>query len=107
MNFCDYCGSFLKQTAEGLWCPKCGKTVRSKSKVRSKSVKKADSTAVYVIDKPEESSEKVSRVCPNCGNGEALHWFSGVSGEHAGVRRERTVEHFKCTECSHSWVKTS
>jgi DNA-directed RNA polymerase subunit M/transcription elongation factor TFIIS len=70
-------------------------------------MQKAFSDAVYVIDGPQDNRIKVSRVCPNCGNGEALRLISSVSGEHAGVRQERTVDHFRCTKCSHSWGESS
>ena len=26
MRFCDNCGTYLRTTPEGLWCPKCKKT---------------------------------------------------------------------------------
>lgn len=107
MGFCDVCGSHLKETAEGFLCPKCGRLVRFRSEVRGQSVQKAFSDAVYVIDDPQDNRVKVSRVCPNCGNGEALRLISSVSGEHAGVRQERTVDHFRCTKCSHFWVESS
>jgi DNA-directed RNA polymerase subunit M/transcription elongation factor TFIIS len=107
MKFCDNCGSFLRETREGLWCPKCKKFIRSKPKVRIESVEKKGSAAIFVVDKSTEDYAKVSHTCPKCRNRKAFHWFSRISGEHAGIRRERTVEHFKCTKCSHSWTESS
>jgi len=106
MRFCDECGSYLRETAEGLWCPKCKRLIFSRPRVEAKKVEKK-SPAIYVVDKSKEHYAKVSRTCPKCGNGEAFRWFSSISGEHAGIRRERTLEHFKCTKCSHSWSKSS
>ncbi len=62
---------------------------------------------IYVIDQPADHRARLSQACPKCGNREAFHWVSNISGEHAGVRRERTVEHFQCTKCAYSWSKTS
>jgi DNA-directed RNA polymerase subunit M/transcription elongation factor TFIIS len=62
--------------------------------------------ALYVVDTPEDAVRKVARTCPECGNDEAYQWFSSVSGEHAGVRRERTVEHHRCTKCAHLWSES-
>jgi len=107
MEFCDNRGSYMKLTAEGYRCPRCGKLTRSKSEVREKRVKKSESGGIYVIDKPLSDYARISQVCPKCGNKEAFYWVSSISGEHAGIRRERTVEHFKCTKCSYSWSKSS
>lgn len=81
--------------------------VRLKSKLKEKSVIEKDSSAVFVVDKSDVDYAKVSRECPECGNDEAFHWVSTLSGEHAGIRRERTIEHFRCTRCSHSWSTSS
>jgi len=107
MQFCDDCGSYIRKTKEGLWCPKCKRLIQSKPRVEAGSVKKTDSDVIYVIDKSQSNYAKISQTCPKCGNQEAFHWFSSISGEHAGIRRERTVEHFKCTRCSHSWSTSS
>ena len=107
MRFCKDCGSYLRETPEGLWCPKCKRHLPSKPAVRTRSVKKTSSPAIYVVDKLKDNYVKISQSCPKCGNEEAFHWYSTISGEHAGVRRERTIEHFKCTRCSHSWSKSS
>jgi len=107
MRFCNKCGSYMKKTKKGFLCRKCGNLIRI-SGVQSKNVKKTEhSSLIYVLNSSEEKYVKVSQACPKCGNGEAFRWFSVVSGEHAGIRRERTVEHFKCTKCSHSWTKSS
>ena len=107
MRFCNGCGTYLRETKGGLWCPKCKKVFPSSQVALPRGVEKRDSTAIHVIDKPQVDHMKVSQACPECGNEEAYRWFSRISGEHAGVRRERTVEHFTCTKCSHSWAKTS
>ena len=107
LEFCDNCDTRLRETKEGLLCPKCKTLIRLKLKVEAKSVKKSDSGAIYVVDKSNKDYAKVSRTCPKCGNKEAFRWLSSISGEHAGIRRERTVEHFKCTKCSHSWTESS
>lgn len=108
MKFCDKCGSYMKKTMDGFECRKCGNVVHVSTGIQTKNMKKIErSSSIYVVDSSEDEYVKVSQVCPKCGNEEAFRWFSGISGEHAGIRRERTVEHFRCTKCSHSWSKTS
>ncbi|MCK4634216.1 hypothetical protein KAT42_05220, partial [Candidatus Bathyarchaeota archaeon] len=103
----DRCGSYLRETAEGLWCQKCRKIILSKRNAETRTGKKRDSSAVIVIERPKDHYSTISLKCPKCKNEEAYHWFSNVSGEHAGIRRERTIEHFKCTKCSYSWSRSS
>jgi DNA-directed RNA polymerase subunit M/transcription elongation factor TFIIS len=108
MEFCDKCGSRMARTKEGYVCPKCGIVVRAKPEMHlMKEKERTDSGSIYVSGESTTDQSKVSRQCPNCGNRLAFHWFLGVSGEHAGVRRERTIEHFKCTKCAYSWTEES
>jgi DNA-directed RNA polymerase subunit M/transcription elongation factor TFIIS len=108
MKFCDKCGSYMKKTKNGFLCKKCGNLIYANTRTRIVDTKKIEpSSAIHVVEGSEDEHLKVPQVCPKCGNEEAFRWFSGVSGEHAGIRRERTIEHFKCTKCSHSWSKTS
>ena len=81
--------------------------ITAKTRVEARTVEKRGSAAIFVADKSEDSRAKVSQTCPECGNDKAFHWFSRISGEHAGIRRERTIEHFKCAKCFHSWSKSS
>lgn len=98
----------MKETKNGFLCRKCGNMIPAKARTETEDMKEIErSSSIYIVNGSEEEHAKVSQVCPKCGNGEAFRWFSGVSGEHAGIRRERTVEHFKCTKCSHSWTKSS
>lgn len=106
LEFCSNCGTVLKEGREGLWCPKCRKLVRAKLKVDVKTMEKDNVDSIYVVDESRNSVRRVSRTCPRCKNEEAYQWFSSISGEHAGVRRERTVEHFRCTSCAHSWSES-
>ena len=108
MEFCDKCGSYMKKTEDRFVCQKCGKVTKAITEKQLGEKRKIEhSNSIYVVDSSPDKSAKVTQVCPNCGNEEALRWFSRVSGEHAGVRTERTIEHFKCTKCSHMWSKTS
>ncbi|MCW4053232.1 MAG: hypothetical protein NWE78_08520 [Candidatus Bathyarchaeota archaeon] len=68
---------------------------------------KDSSDAIHVIDRSREGRRRISRVCPKCGNNKAYHWVSRVSGEHAGIHTERTIEHFRCTRCSHTWGRNA
>jgi DNA-directed RNA polymerase subunit M len=108
MEFCSKCGSRMRTIGDGFVCPKCGNAVHAKSAVQSKKEKRENhSNHVYVSESQEDIHAKILRKCPKCGNREAFHWFSGISGEHAGIVRERAVEHFRCTRCSHSWAESS
>ena len=107
MKFCNKCGSYMKKTKNGFLCRKCGNVICANTRMQSRNMKKIErSSSIYIANSSEDEYVKVSQVCPKCGHDEAFRWFSGVSGEHAGIRRERTIEHFKCTKCSHSWTKT-
>jgi len=108
MEFCSKCGSYLKKTENGFLCPRCGNKIRSH--VRTPPVQAAETShpsPIYVVDSSRVDFEKVSQTCQQCGNTDAFRWLAGVSGEHAGVRSERTIEHFRCTKCGHSWAKSS
>lgn len=108
MKFCDMCGSRMREEKKDYFCPKCGNIIHVDARMPSKNVKKIEySGSVYVVNKLQDEYARVSQNCPECGNKEAFHWYSGVSGEHAGIKREITVEHFRCTKCSHTWSKTS
>jgi DNA-directed RNA polymerase subunit M/transcription elongation factor TFIIS len=94
------------RTRDGFLCCKCWNAAHAKPAVQLKNARRTKMCDyVYVFD-DQEVYPKIKRECPKCGNKEALHWFSGISGEHAGVARERTVEHFKCTGCSYSWTES-
>jgi len=108
MEFCDRCGSRMGRTKEGYVCPRCGAVVQAKLEVQlMKEKDRSDFGSIYVSGESTTHHLQISRECPKCGNKQAFHWFSGVSGEHAGIRRERTIEHFKCTKCAHSWTEES
>lgn len=107
MEFCDHCGTRLRDISEGSKCPKCKKLISAKPKVESVTVKKKkESGAIYIVERGKDQHAKVSVTCPGCGGNEVFRWFSSISGEHAGVKQERTVEHFKCAKCRHTWSKS-
>jgi DNA-directed RNA polymerase subunit M/transcription elongation factor TFIIS len=61
---------------------------------------------VAIIDTSLQDQPRVPRHCPQCGNHEAFSWSSQITGEHAGVRQERTLKRFKCTRCLHAWTES-
>jgi len=77
------------------------------SKRCGKVVLKKRESAIFVVDKSQNEGIVVSRPCPKCGNAKAYRWVSAISGEHAGIRREVTLEHFRCTKCSHEWTEST
>ncbi len=101
MKFCQKCGSYMKSTKEGYVCSKCGQQIRTEIIDVVKIKPTENPTAILDASKLEYM--KVAETCPRCGNNEAFHSLGLISGEHAGVRQERTIERFVCTECGHSW----
>lgn len=98
----------MRQTKDGYVCRKCGNTVKKGSETGFSSAERVvHSESVYVVDDSEPEAVKVVRVCPRCGNAEAFKSYSGVAGEHAGVSRDRTVEHYQCAKCHHKWATTA
>jgi len=105
MEFCIECGSRLIIIEKGLECPKCRKIISMapERRLRRESAK-GNSGDIYISGEDKDEYPRVSCKCPQCGNLEAFRWLLGVSGEHAGIRRERTIEHLKCTKCAFSWT---
>ena len=103
MKFCDKCGGYMKSTKEGYVCSKCGQKMEA-SIVDVVKMKTPDNPTV-VLDTSKLDYAKVAETCPSCGNNEAYHSLGLVTGEHAGVRQERTMERFVCTKCGHAWNK--
>ncbi len=103
VEFCDRCGSFMRQSHSGYECPRCGWT----KKVEMILVKAGGDTEVepvYVMS-GVENAIRVNRRCPMCGNNEAFHNIMVSLGEHAGVNNDRSVDRYKCTRCGHTWVE--
>lgn len=97
----------MKQVRGYLLCPRCWNVLRSNTGTQLEPTKKIDHpNAISVDNPPPEGLRTVSQLCPNCGNTAAFHWLSRISGEHAGVRRERTITRFRCTKCSHVWTQS-
>jgi ribosomal protein S27AE len=94
----------MQATKLGLQCTKCGNTVLAET-VEVKTIEQEEIAPIEVVDDSKVERAKVTETCPKCGNTEALRMISFVSGEHAGVRQERSMERFTCTRCGHSWTK--
>jgi DNA-directed RNA polymerase subunit M/transcription elongation factor TFIIS len=104
MKFCEKCGSYMRAEKGGFRCTKCGYRILSES-VEVKTIEQHVPSPIAVIGDSEAEQAKVLETCPSCGNPEAIRSISFVSGEHAGVRQERSMERFKCTKCGHTWTK--
>jgi len=103
MRFCEKCGSYMREAPGGLVCTKCGHQIKTEL-VDVVKINSLSSSPVDVLDTSKLEYRKVARACPRCGNAEAYHSLGLVSGEHAGVRQERSMERFTCTKCGYSWT---
>lgn len=107
MRFCDVCSSRMRLSGQQYICSKCGNTSQAtRNDVEVREIKRLESEPIHIINKAETDVPNVSRPCPKCGDQRAFHWFSAISGEHAGVKQERTIEQFRCTICQHTWTET-
>ena len=101
MKFCDKCGSYMKWDNGRLVCSKCG-SEESLEKREFRRVK-LESEPVYVAEKPREEAGLVARSCPECKHEKAIRKAYSIQGEHAGVKRDRFVERFRCANCGYTW----
>ena len=107
MKFCEKCSSRMKISNKSYECIKCGNSIHIDDEyIRTDKAKIPQSEAIYVIKDSRKDVPEISQICPKCGNNRAIHWISTFSGEHSGINQERTVEHYRCTECKHSWAET-
>jgi len=104
LRFCDGCGSFMEQTAQGYKCTKCGHEVKI-DVIEYRTGTESTAEPVYVVKKEDVEAIKVAQICPKCGSNEAFRQVTVSLGEHAGVKNDRYVEKFKCSACGHTWVK--
>jgi hypothetical protein len=61
------------------------------------------SVRLMLLSKRLRERKKSVKRCPQCTNNQAFRWYSYSSGEHAGVKQDRIVEHFQCTQCRYLW----
>ena len=97
----------MKLSKKGYVCLKCDNTIRATTGlIEIEQIKRPEVTPISTLADLRNNFPKIDRLCPNCRNPKAFHWFSTVTGEHAGVKQERTIEYFICTECQHLWAIT-
>jgi DNA-directed RNA polymerase subunit M/transcription elongation factor TFIIS len=107
MRFCDKCGSRMKISKKSYVCLKCGNTFHAETDfIEVTKVRPPESKPIYVMEASRKDTPIISRICSKCGNQQAFQWSSTIAGEHSGVKQERTVEHYRCTECQHKWAET-
>jgi DNA-directed RNA polymerase subunit M/transcription elongation factor TFIIS len=104
MKFCEKCGSFMHVTQKGYICPKCGARATTNI-IEIKRVVKPVEEKVYIMEKRRDETVIVSRTCTQCGNKKAFKKAFSIQGEHAGVKHDRSMVHFRCTECNHTWTE--
>ena len=91
----------MKQTSRGYECPNCGH-VDAVDIIEVKMPERDHVDPVYVI---EESVDlpRVQRNCSKCGHNEAYQNVLTTQGEHAGVKQDRSLVKYTCTNCGHVW----
>ncbi|MGB9622548.1 MAG: hypothetical protein ACPL07_01765 [Candidatus Bathyarchaeia archaeon] len=103
MKFCTDCGSIMINEREGLVCPRCGKRLSTPKMLEKKKNDENDKIVSLIVETAE--GLEVNRLCPNCGHNEAYRMLSASSGEHAGVKQERSIEIYRCSKCAHVWTE--
>ena len=103
LRFCTDCGSIMINDREGLVCPRCGKRLSKPIIVEKKKNDEADKIVSLIVE--EADGLKVNRTCPNCGHNEAYRTLSASSGEHAGVKQDRSIDIYRCSKCAHVWTE--
>ena len=104
MKFCDTCKSYMNKTTKGFVCPQCGKQIQTKI-IETIELNKDNQNTIHIVNGEKSRDRKVTQLCPQCQNSEAFYTVSSITGEHAGVKQERTLERFTCTQCGYSWTK--
>ncbi len=93
----------MRATTDGFRCTKCDNVV-SGHEVELKQIEHDEGQPIEVVEDVDSGSTRVNETCPLCGNSEAFRSTSFVSGEHAGVRQERSLQRYTCTKCGHAWT---
>ena len=101
MRFCTDCGSFMVNERDALVCPRCGKRLNPSEVLGRK--KKEDTSKIVSLIVKKVDGLKVNHPCPKCGCNEAYRMVSVTSGEHAGVKQDRSIERYRCSKCDHTW----
>jgi DNA-directed RNA polymerase subunit M/transcription elongation factor TFIIS len=94
----------MQKTTSGFACSRCGYTIQTDI-VDIENIERREERPIEVITASEAERTKVEETCPKCLNPEAFRYVSFFSGEHAGVRQERSLERFMCSKCGHTWTK--
>jgi len=104
MQFCTKCGTVLVKKRLRYSCPKCGKAVKGKIKIKT-SEKMAEKTKVGLLKEKDANVWPVtSAICPNpkCKNTKAYFWTAQKS-----TMNEEEVRFFRCTKCKKTWREFS
>ena len=91
----------MKQNQKGYECPNCG-YIENVDLIEVRLPKKSQKDQVYVMNSIDDS-HRVQRSCPECGYNEASKQMLAAQGEHAGVKQDRSLVKYTCTECGYTW----
>ena len=91
----------MKQTHKGYECPNCGH-MENVDLIEVRLPEKSQEDQVYVMNSMDDS-QRVQRSCPECGYNEAFKKMLVAQGEHAGVKQDRSLAKYACTDCGYTW----
>lgn len=103
MQFCDDCGSMMKQQDGQMVCTNCGEQADRDEERAQQFISTTEQTGDELIETEEgmsfegkPTSDDV--VCEACGHGEA--WYTI---KQTGSADEPPTRFFKCKECGNRW----
>jgi len=102
MKFCENCSSLMTVTDDGYVCVRCGNRLKIDT-IEYNITRESRAEPVYTV-KGDIDAMKVNQTCPLCGHHEAYRSVSVSIGEHAGVKVDRSVEHYRCVKCGNTWL---
>ena len=92
----------MTASADGYVCLRCGNRLMI-DVIEYRITRESRAEPVYTV-KVDSDAVRVNQTCPRCGHHEAYRRVSTSTGEHAGVKVDRSVEHYRCVKCGNTWV---
>lgn len=102
MMFCPSCGKLMRSKDGLLCCSKCGysETITAENKEQMKKVVYMQESDILIVEEGMDIGTKPTTAvkCPNCGHNIAEWWLRQLRSAD-----ESEVRFFRCTKCKHTW----